>query len=126
MVIDFSMVKAVFGTWLDDNFDHTTILNDKDTVLIETINAIHKDAGKKPVYVVDFEPTSENLSWFLLNKANELLMDHCVVVSVLRIYETPNCWSDAQLSRPVVNALQEKALEFRKIQALARQAMGGK
>mgnify|MGYP003753981247 CR=1 FL=1 len=109
MVIDFSLTKSIFGVWLDEKLDHTAILNKEDVALIQAVNLVHEQAGKKPVYVVDFEPTSENLAWFFLDKANELLQPEHVVVSKVRVYETPNCWSDAELSSLVVNSLLQKA-----------------
>jgi 6-pyruvoyltetrahydropterin/6-carboxytetrahydropterin synthase len=105
MVIDFSTTKAVFGSWLDSELDHTAILNAEDKQLIEVVNLVHANAGKKPVHVVNFEPTSENLAFYFQEKAQELLEPHRVVVSRVRVFETPNCWSDSEVSSLVLNKL---------------------
>ncbi len=97
MVIDFSRVKEVFGSWLDEHLDHTFIANEKDAELIDVI----RRTQKKPVYVVTFEPTSENLAEHLLEVANTLLAADGVVVDSLTFYETPSCKSTAhRLSLP--------------------------
>ena len=90
-VIDFGEIKEVFGGWVDKNLDHTTILNRQDENLIGVISSINK----KPVYVVDFEPSAEYLAVHLLQIADGLLQPFGVKVNHLRLYETPNGWADA-------------------------------
>jgi len=90
-VIDFSVIKEVFGSWIDTHLDHTIILNSSDTKLIELCNSVNKN----PVYVVLFDPSAEYLAHHLLKIANDLLFDLHVRVTHLRLYETPNGWADA-------------------------------
>lgn len=87
-VIDFSVIKDVFGTWLDDNLDHGMILQTGDPMIW-----LLKENNSK-VLVVKFSPTSENLATYLLAVARTMLCDR-VRVDRLRFYETPNCWADA-------------------------------
>jgi len=84
-VVDFAVVKEVLGGWIDINLDHTFIANEKDDALIRAIG----DVNVKPVYVVPFEPTAENLALFILRKAQLLLTPYGVVVPKLSIWETP-------------------------------------
>ena len=90
-VIDFGEIKRIFGGWIDENLDHTIILNSSDTKLIELCNQINK----KPVFVVPFEPSAEYLVAFLLKQANEVLKPVGVKVVHMRLYETPNGWAEA-------------------------------
>ena|SRR5579872_2830518 len=89
-VIDFGTIKSVFGSWIDENLDHTMILNSSDDKVIEVVRA----TNKKPPFIVPFEPSSEHLADFLYHKGNELLKPHHVRVVQIRFYETPNSWSD--------------------------------
>lgn len=83
-VTDFGNIKTVFGKWLDDTLDHTYIANDKDPLLgaIQTVNT-------RPVYVVPFEPSSENLAEHLAKMAQLLMVRLGVRVVELALYETP-------------------------------------
>lgn len=87
-VIDFGVVKQVFGGWLDEQLDHGFIAERGDPIIeFLTTN------GSK-VHIVDWPPTAENLSMYLFGVANAVLAGHNVTVQALRVYETPNCWSD--------------------------------
>lgn len=90
VVIDFGEIKGRIGTWLDAHWDHGAILNREDAALI----AWCRDENSK-VYVLDCNPTAENLAAHLLGIARKLLGDvqGLRVVSV-RIHETPNCYAE--------------------------------
>jgi len=92
MVIDFGVLKAVVGAWIDEALDHGAILNQADDDLI----ALTRANGWK-LYVVPFEPTAENLAHLIRDEAARLLADADYLVEVVhvRVYETPNCWADA-------------------------------
>jgi len=91
LVIDFSEIKARIGGWLDKNWDHGAVLNAADK---ELIALLHKQNSK--VYVLDCNPTAENLATHLLRQARLLLNDiEHVDVAKVRIWETPNCWAEA-------------------------------
>jgi 6-pyruvoyltetrahydropterin/6-carboxytetrahydropterin synthase len=89
-VIDFSVIKSVLGEWIDHYWDHGTILNSEDTDLIDLCKA----NGWK-VYVLEGKnPTAEVMAEYLCDVGNTLLGNEGVVVVHVRMYETPNCWSD--------------------------------
>lgn len=104
-VIDFSVIKAVFGQWLDDNWDHGMILQSGDPLIDFLLNGAERglvDAARGLVngaatklYILDAPPTAETLSEYAFHKARTLLTPHGVLVTRVRIYETPNCWADA-------------------------------
>jgi 6-pyruvoyltetrahydropterin/6-carboxytetrahydropterin synthase len=56
MVMDFSEIKRVVGAWIDAHLDHRMILHKDDPVLPAL-----KQQGE-PVYLVDVNPTAENIA----------------------------------------------------------------
>jgi len=97
MVIDFSKIKNLCKTWIDNNIDHATIVDDQDTDLIQFL----EEQGNKHI-VVPFITTVENLVPWLREKLQEQLMadedlkDRDVYIKRLRIYETPNGWCEKE------------------------------
>ena len=93
--IDFKEIKRVFGTWIDEHFDHSCILNPKDEELISLCKENHwklyiMGMGAKD----DCNPSAENLASEILYVAKVLLDGRGVEVVSVRLYETPNCWVD--------------------------------
>lgn len=93
MVIDFSVIKEIFGGWIDENLDHNMILFKDDPDL----HLIQQCSGLKKPFVVPFNPTAENLAAFLLEKGNELLSDSLVKIVKIKLWETSNCYVEASL-----------------------------
>ncbi len=96
-VVDFSVIKSVVGEWIDDKLDHTMILYVKDSETIEFVRRINK----KPPYIMQTEPTAENIASVLLSVADSLIRseDEALRVVQIRLWETPNCFADARLGR---------------------------
>ncbi len=93
-VVDFGAVKHKLGTWLDENWDHTVILWDKDKTLGEQIAG---STGQK-IYYLPFNPTAENLAAYLLSNTCPKLFGGSDLKCVhIRIYETPNCFAEASI-----------------------------
>ena len=92
-VIDFGVLKQVIGGWIDEHWDHGLIVNEEDIALIHMCKA-----AEWKVFILPNNPTAENMAPFLLAKANELLDDTGVLVTHVRLYETPNCWADYSIS----------------------------
>jgi 6-pyruvoyltetrahydropterin/6-carboxytetrahydropterin synthase len=91
MVIDFGIIKEVLGKWVDDNWDHNTILNNKDLELGKNITSNIKD---QKVYYLDCNPTAENMAYYLYSKiCPKLFTDYNIICQQIRIYETPNCFA---------------------------------
>jgi len=67
MVADFGVIKAKAGAWLSENLDHKTILSKNDTLA----SALEK-AGE-PVFLIDGEPTAENLAALIFEEVSPLL-----------------------------------------------------
>lgn len=95
MVIDFGIIKKILGSWIDENWDHTAILNQNDEILSEQISNI---TGQK-IYKMKSNPTAENMADYLLNEICPVLFkDTKIKCHKIRIYETPNCYAESVLS----------------------------
>jgi len=88
-VVDFGVIKSVFGRWVDAHLDHGTIVNHEDGALAD----LCRNQGWK-LYTMHGNPTAENVAEELHSKASELLSPLGVDVRSVRVYETPNCWAD--------------------------------
>lgn len=92
MVIDFSVLKAKVGMWIDVNWDHNILLHPDDP-LLEVDD--HKVFGGKEPYVMGFgNPTAEKIAEELFSVASRLLKDDGITVTNVRVWETPNCHAD--------------------------------
>jgi 6-pyruvoyltetrahydropterin/6-carboxytetrahydropterin synthase len=84
-VIDFSVVKAEVGTWIDDNWDHAFVFQAGDP--IETFLRDHNQRR----FMMMAPPTAENMGALLLGVARDLMQKHGITVTRVRCHETPNC-----------------------------------
>ena len=88
-IIDFGVIRDILGKWIDDNFDHNTILNLIDKKLGEEITKI---TGQK-IYYMNCNPTAENIANHLLKEiCPKLFANHHVECVAIKVYETPNCY----------------------------------
>jgi 6-pyruvoyltetrahydropterin/6-carboxytetrahydropterin synthase len=88
-VIDFGVIREILGKWIDDNFDHTTILFEKDQNLGENISKI---TGQK-IYYMKSNPTAENIAKHLLEEiCPKIFINFDAECVAIKLYETPNCF----------------------------------
>ncbi len=88
-VIDFGIVRELLGAWIDEHFDHNTILSIKDKKLGEKIAA---ETGQK-IFYLDENPTAENIAKFLFEKiCPKIFARKNVKCVAIKLYETPNCY----------------------------------
>jgi 6-pyruvoyltetrahydropterin/6-carboxytetrahydropterin synthase len=83
MVMDFTRIKHVVGTWIDETLDHKMLLHRDDPAL-----PLLRQLGE-PVHVLDVNPTAENIA--------RLIYDYAVsqgfpVVEV-QLWETESCFA---------------------------------
>ena len=90
-VIDFSVLKDKFGTWIDTYFDHGFIVYEKD----EEVLAALAEVPDTKVYLMPTNPTAENMAKYLLDKSEEILDSKDVKVTMIKLYETENCFAVA-------------------------------
>jgi 6-pyruvoyltetrahydropterin/6-carboxytetrahydropterin synthase len=81
MLVDFGEIKQKVQRWIDGTLDHTMILCRRDPLL-----PILLERGER-VYVMDENPTAENIARLIYERAVESGLP---VVDV-RLWETANC-----------------------------------
>lgn len=63
-VIDFKLLKTKCKGWIDEHWDHGFLLWEKDTEAIEAV----KQTNPYRLFLLPYNPTSENLATFLLEE----------------------------------------------------------
>jgi 6-pyruvoyltetrahydropterin/6-carboxytetrahydropterin synthase len=83
MVLDFSDIKAVVSTWIDENLDHRMILHRDDPAA-----GILAEMGE-PLYLIDANPTAENIAKLIY----DVTAEHGFPIVEARLWETPRCFA---------------------------------
>jgi 6-pyruvoyltetrahydropterin/6-carboxytetrahydropterin synthase len=80
MVVDFTHIKRVLQSWIDETLDHKMIMHRDDPALADL-----RRLGE-PVVVIDANPTAENIA--------KLIFDHAVAAGLpvveVALWETEN------------------------------------
>lgn len=93
--MDFKEIKRICGDWIDENLDHSCILNPMDSELIELCKK-----NNWRVYTMGFgevsdtNPSAENIASELFFIITRLIIkkSNGAQLEKIRLYETPNCW----------------------------------
>jgi 6-pyruvoyltetrahydropterin/6-carboxytetrahydropterin synthase len=83
MVMDFSRIKQVISTWIDETLDHRMLLHKDDPVL----HLLRRQG--EPVYVMDVNPTAENIARLLYDFA----VSQGFPVVEVQLWETDHCFA---------------------------------
>ena len=94
--VDFKEIKRVACQWIDDILDHGSILNCKDTVLIDAVNTI----GTK-LWLMTLNgpgnycnPSVENIAKEVFLAIKILFSNYTNIwIDSVTLYETPNCFT---------------------------------
>ena len=89
MVMDFTRLKRVVGTWIDDTLDHKMLLHRDDPVL-----PFLRQQGE-PVYVLEVNPTAENIARLIYDFA----ASQGFPVVEVQLWETDSCFASYSGSR---------------------------
>ena len=81
MVVDFSRIKHVVSTWIDQTLDHRMLLHRDDPAL-----PFLRQQGE-PVFVMDVNPTAENIAKLIYDFA----AGQGFPVVEVRLWETDTC-----------------------------------
>lgn len=82
MVVDFGRIKDVVQGWVDTHLDHKMLLARDDPVIPSL-----RQMGE-PFYLMDDNPTAENIARLIFRQASELGLK----LAEVRLWETPsNC-----------------------------------
>jgi len=95
MVMDFSEVKAIAKAHVVDVWDHAFLVYAGDTVILDFLRTLpdHRTV------ILDVVPTAENLAaeaFRILDSAYRDTYGNHLRLQRIRLYETPNCWADAE------------------------------
>lgn len=92
-VIDFGVLKEKLGEWIDDHWDHGTILWEQDHEAIAAISAL----SDQKLYLLASNPTAENMAaWLLEAIAPQLLEGTGVEITKVVLWETENCFVEVE------------------------------
>jgi len=92
-VIDFSVLKAKLGGWIDETWDHKFLVYEKDRALGDALSSATSGIVSCP-----FNPTAENMAMYLLSVvAPRELEGTGVVVEKVTLFETENCYAEVTL-----------------------------
>ena len=80
---DFTALKRVVGGWIDEALDHRMLLHRDDPVLP------HLQAQGEPVYVMDVNPTAENIARLIF----EYAAGKGFPVVEVKLWETDSCFA---------------------------------
>jgi 6-pyruvoyltetrahydropterin/6-carboxytetrahydropterin synthase len=97
-VLDFGEIKNIVQGWIDSNFDHNLLLHKEDPLF----DYIAEKEDRVPYLMKFGNPTAENIVKELYYQLPPLLPDN-VKITKIRVYETPNCWSEEESCTQTLN-----------------------
>jgi 6-pyruvoyltetrahydropterin/6-carboxytetrahydropterin synthase len=83
MVLDFSDIKKVVSTWIDEKLDHCMLLQRTDPVV-----PMLQKMGE-PVFLMDENPTAENIAKLIY----EFTASRGFPIVECQLWETPRCFA---------------------------------
>jgi 6-pyruvoyltetrahydropterin/6-carboxytetrahydropterin synthase len=83
MVLDFSDIKRVVSTWIDEKLDHRMLLHRADPVV-----PILEKMGE-PLYLMDENPTAENIARLIY----DFTASRGFPIVECQLWETPRCFA---------------------------------
>lgn len=83
MVLDFSDIKRIVSTWIDQELDHRMILHRDDPAV-----PLMRELGE-PLFLMDANPTAENIARLIF----EFTASQGFPVIETRLWETPRCYA---------------------------------
>ncbi|CAM3702095.1 6-carboxytetrahydropterin synthase QueD [Polynucleobacter antarcticus] len=97
MVLDFGDIKRLTNQYIVEPWDHAFLVAKEDIGLVDFLGSIpdHKTV------VMEQVPTVENLAsaaFKILQPVFQKAFGARLVLSSIRLYETPNCWADVSHS----------------------------
>jgi 6-pyruvoyltetrahydropterin/6-carboxytetrahydropterin synthase len=91
MVMDYYDVSSVISPLIDE-LDHSFIVKDDDSEVIEFLNKLN---SKK--VVVPFETTAENITLYMLQKIKEKITSDRIKKIKVRVYETEKTYAEDEV-----------------------------
>ncbi len=91
MVLDYFEVKDIVAPIVDE-LDHTVIIWNKDSILIEKISELNSNH-----VIVPFETTAENLVGYFLDKIKKAKLPKEIIKVKVRVCETENTYAEDEI-----------------------------
>lgn len=88
MVMDFSDIKNVVSTWIDNTLDHRMILC-RDDPAVPSLEQLHE-----PLHLIDVNPTAENIARLIF----EYGVSQGFPITQVELWETPRCYATYRAS----------------------------
>lgn len=94
MAVDFTELKNTVGKWLDENWDHRTLLHEDDSLADTLRELAEKDDCEFP-FLFDRNPTAESMVAHLIENREHIFRYVLEKVTAIRLklYETPTSWA---------------------------------
>lgn len=93
--IDFKEIKRVMCQWIDDVLDHAVILNPMDSKMIAVAKALNSKLWVMSLNQGEYcNPTVENIAKEVYLAMKYLCVKSQVKIVNVRLWETPNCFTD--------------------------------
>ena len=83
MVFDFSDIKKIVSSWIDDTLDHRMILH-RDDPAVPALQELGE-----PMYLIDTNPTAENIARLVF----EFTKNSGFPIVEARLWETTQCYA---------------------------------
>ena len=89
MVLDFTDIKRIVSTWIDENLDHRMLLhkNDPFVPVLQKLN--------EPMFLMDANPTAENIARLI----HEYTASRGFPIVETKLWETPHCYATYRSER---------------------------
>ena len=91
MVLDYFDVKDIVGPLVDE-LDHSVIIWEKDSILIDKISELNSAH-----VIVPFETTAENLVGYFLKKISKTKLPQEILKIKVRVCETENTYAEDEI-----------------------------
>lgn len=93
VIIDFGNIKKILVNWLEDKWDHKTLIYIDDRLRESLCSILPKDN----VVITTWIPTSENMASYLLNEIGPVELPTNVTLTQVDLYETTKCKATVKL-----------------------------
>lgn len=91
-VIDFGVLKHKIGNWIEQNWDHGTILFSEDGDAIKALASL----TDQKLFMLPYNTTAENIAKYLLEElCPSLFKDSDIEITKVVVNETENCSAEA-------------------------------
>lgn len=88
MVLDFGVIKKMFDSWIQDNWDHCTLVRKDDKLFVDCLQKLESN-----YYLIDnINPTAEFMSKYLFDKFVKVL-DCNIKLESVKVWETDTSYA---------------------------------